>query len=173
MCIGQESTRTSNVSSKHVKHANASDLDNHKHCSSQHHPTQPWQHLGTDLFEFDQHEYLVIAEYYSHMPIIWKVPHRQCNSSKVISLLKQIFSKHGSPETLVSDNGPQYASTAFAEFADESQFTHLTSSLNHPKGNGFAESMVKIVKQILQNGKFSGCDPHLALLSYRCTPLDS
>ena len=107
------------------------------------------------------------------MPIIWKVPRGQCNSSKVISLLKEIFSEHGSPETLVSDNSPQYALTAFAEFADEWKFTHMTSSPNHPEGNGFAESMVKIVKQTLQFAKFSGCDPYLALLSYRCTPLDS
>ena len=90
--------------------------------------TQPWQHIGTDLFEFNQHEYLVLTNYYSHMPIIWKVPHGQCNSSKVISLLKEIFSKHGSPETLVCDNGPQHASTAFAEFVDEWKFTHMTST---------------------------------------------
>ena len=38
-------------------------------------PTQQWQCLGTDLFQFNQHEYLVIAHYYSHMPIIQKVPH--------------------------------------------------------------------------------------------------
>ena len=48
---------------------------------------------------------------------------------------------------------------------------HLTPP--HPEGNGFAESMVKVVKQILQCAKYSGCDPHLALLSYRATPLDS
>ena len=108
-------------------------------------PTQPWQCLGTNLFEFDKHEYLVVANYYSHMPIVWKVPCGQCISSKVIALLKEI-SEHGSPETLVSDNGPQYALTAFAEFVDEWKFTHMTSSLNHPKGNGFAESTVKIVR---------------------------
>ena len=107
------------------------------------------------------------------MPIIEKVPHGQCNSSKVILLLKEIFSKHRSPGTLVSDNSPQSALTAFAEFADERKFTHTTSSLNHTKDNGFAESMVKIVKQILQHAKFSGCDTHLALLSCRCTPVDS
>ena len=107
------------------------------------------------------------------MPIIWKVPHGQCNSSKVISLLKEIFSEHRSPETLVSDNCPQYAPTAFAEFADEWKFTHMTSTLNLCKGNRFAVSMVKIIKQTLQCAKFSGCDPHLALLSYRCTPLNS
>ena len=46
----------------------------------------------------------------------------------------------------------------FAEFADEWKFTHVTSSPHHPKGNGFAESMVKVVKQTLQHAKYSG-DP--------------
>ena len=79
----------------------------------------------------------------------------------------------GVPETLISDNGPQYSSALFAEFADEWKFTHVTSSPHHPEGNGFAESMVKVVKQMLQRAKYSGSDPHLALLSYRATPLDS
>ena len=107
------------------------------------------------------------------MPIIQKVTSWTMQSSKVILLLKEIFSEHGSPETLVSDNSPQYALTASAEFVDEWKFTQMTSSPNHLKGNGFAESMVKIVKQTVQSAKFGGCDPHLALLSYRCTSLDS
>ena len=73
----------------------------------------------------------------------------------------------------MSDNGPQYNSALFAEFIKKWKFTHTTTSPHHPEGNGFAESMVKIVKQILKHAKDSGCEPHLALLSYRATPLDS
>ena len=72
-----------------------------------------------------------------------------------------------------SDNGPQYSSSSFAEFADDWKFTHLTSSPHCPEGNGFAKSMVKVVKQLLQRAKYSGSDPQLALLSYRSTLLDS
>ena len=31
-------------------------------------PSRPWQRLGTDLFEFDGNDYIVIADYYSNMP---------------------------------------------------------------------------------------------------------
>ena len=113
-------------------------------------PTRPWQRAGSDLFKFDGHDYLVITDYYSNLLIIHKIPHGQCNAAKVISLSKEIFSEHGIPEVLVSDNGPQYSSSSFAEFADNWKFTHLTSSPHHPEGNGFAESMVKVVKQLLQ-----------------------
>ena len=136
-------------------------------------PTRPWQRVGTDLFDFDGNDYLVIADYYSNLPIVRKIQKGQCNAAKVISLLKEIFSEHGIPDTLVSDNGLQYSSALFAEFTNEWKFNHTTSSPHHPEGNGFAESMVKVVKQILQHAKYSGCDPHLALLSYRATPIDS
>ena len=136
-------------------------------------PSRPWQRLGTDLFEFDGNDFIVIADYYSNMPFLCKIPWGQCNAAKVISILKEVFLEHGVPETLISDNGPQYSSALFAEFVDEWKFTHVTSSPHHPEGNGFAESMVKVVKQMLQHAKYSGSDPHLALLSYRATPLDS
>ena len=126
-----------------------------------------WFH--TYLFEFDGNEYLVIANYYSNLPIVYKIQWGQCNAAKVISLQKQIFSEHRIPETLVSDNGPQYSSALFTEFANEWKFTHVTLSPHHPEGNGFARSMVKI----LQHAKYSGCDSHLTLFSYRGTLLNS
>ena len=64
------------------------------------------------------------------------------------------------------------SSALFTEFSDEWKITQVTSSPHHPEGNGFTKSTVKVVKQILQCAKYSGHDPHLALLSYRATPLD-
>ena len=39
------------------------------------------------------------------------------DSRTVIEKLKMQFSRHGIPEVVISDNGPQYASTEFAKFA--------------------------------------------------------
>ena len=55
------------------------------------------------------------------------MPPSQCNSAKTISVLKELFSKHGIPETLRSDNGPQFASHLFTEFANEWNFDHNTA----------------------------------------------
>ena len=41
----------------------------------------------------------------------------QSNAAKTISVLKELFSENGIPETLRSENGPQFASHLFAEFA--------------------------------------------------------
>ena len=48
---------------------------------------------------------------------------------------------------MISDNGPQYASDAFAKFAKEYKFCHLTSSPKFPQANGEAERGVETIKE--------------------------
>ena len=117
--------------------------------------------------------YLVIIDYYSKMPIVWKMPTSPCNSAKMITVLKELFAEHGIPEEIQSDNGPQFASHLFAEFTKDWNIKHSTSSPRNPRSNGQAESAVKIVKGLLTHAKCSGQDPYLALLAYRSTPVDS
>ena len=92
---------------------------------------------------------------------------RSTTSRSVISALKGIFGRHGVPETLMSDNGPQYVSVEFTEFARAYGFCHTTSSPHYPHANGLAERTVKTIKGLF---KESSNQP-LALLSYRTTPL--
>ena len=101
------------------------------------------------------------------------MPPSQYNANKTISVLKELFSEHGIPETLASDNGPQFANHMFAEFAKEWNFDHKTSSPRDPRSNGQAEATMKIVKGLLIKAKYSEQDPHLALLTYRSTPIDA
>ena len=136
-------------------------------------PERPWQQLGADFMMFDGSEYLVIVDYYSKMPIVRKMPTSQCNSAKMITVLKELFAEHGIPEEIRSDNGPQFASHLFAEFTKDWNIKHSTSSPRNPRSNGQAESAVKIVKGLLTRAKCSGQDPYLALLAYRSTPVDS
>ena len=109
-------------------------------------PECPWQHLGADFMHFDGNEYLIIIDYYSKMPFVRKIPQSQCNAAKMISILKELFAKHGIQESLHSDNGPQFASTLFAEFATDWNFDHCTSAPTNPHSNGQAEAAVKIIK---------------------------
>ena len=136
-------------------------------------PEQPWQHISADFFSFDGFKYLVIIDYYSKIPFLRRMAQSQCNAAKTVSVLKELFSEHGIPETLRSDNGPQFASHLFAEFAKEWNFDHNTSSPSNPRGNGQAEATIKIIKGLLTCAKYSGQDPYLALLAYRSTPIDA
>jgi len=86
----------------------------------------------------------------------------------VVAHTSSIFARHGIPEVVVSDNGPQFASESYNKFAEEYGFQHITSSPYHPEGNGEAERGVQIVKNLLKKAQ----DPYLALLAYRSTPLE-
>ena len=79
-------------------------------------PSCPWQMCATDIFTLEGVDHLVLGDFYSKMLFIWHLPPGHSNANKVISLLKEMFSEHGIPKVLHSDNGPQYASTQFANF---------------------------------------------------------
>ena len=83
------------------------------------------------------------------MPFVRKIPPSQCNAAKTISVLKELFSEHGIPETIRSDSGPQFASHQFIEFTKEWNFDHTTSSPRNPRSNGQAEAAVKVTKGLL------------------------
>ena len=86
-----------------------------------------------------------------------------------MSHLKSFFCRHGIPEIVMSDNGPQFSAATFSKFADEWGFTHLTSSPYYPRSNGEAERAVKTAKSLFVKSE----DLYLALLSYRTTPLQN
>ena len=114
-----------------------------------------------------------MVDYYSKMPFVRWIPSSQCNAAKTISVLKELFSEHGVPETIRSGNGPQFASHQFTKFAKEWNFDHTTISPRNPRSNGQAKAAVKVTKGLLTHAKYSGQDPYLALLSYRSTPINA
>jgi transposase InsO family protein len=88
----------------------------------------------------------------------------------VITHCKSIFTRHGVPETVIRDNGPQFMrvnTSKFTAFAKEYGFNHITSSFRYPQSNGFAEAGVKIIKMTL---KKKG-DVYKALMKCHATPL--
>jgi len=73
---------------------------------------------------------------------------------------------------LITDNGSQFASSAFTAFVSEWQFEHCTSSPRYPQSNGRAENAVKTCKNLMKKAKTDGQDPLLALLDWRNTPTE-
>ena len=128
-------------------------------------PKRPWERVGTDLFELQGKNYIVIADYYSRYPEVIRLT--STTSASVIAAMKPVFSLHGIPDTVVSDNGPQYDSKEMKEFASLYGFNCVTTSPHYPQSNGFAERMVKTVKKLLTGMP----DMYMALLSYRATSL--
>ena len=96
------------------------------------------------------------------------------NIRETIEVLRSMFVQHGLPEQLVSDNGPQFTSTEFAEFLKGNQIKHIMSAPYHPASNGLAERFVQTMKRTLKASMKQGksINHHLAefLFEYRATP---
>ena len=90
------------------------------------------------------------AHLLAHCRLLFPI-HRNCSTQMYHSRRsycpnqEYIFARHGVPEIMVSDNGPQYSSEAYAKFAQEFQFEHITSSPHYPQSNGESERAVKMV----------------------------
>ena len=128
-------------------------------------PDFPWQVVGSDLFELKGIHYLLIVDYYSRYPEVVKLS--STTSTAVIAAMKSTFARHGLPEVLRTDNGPQYSSAEMTDFLSSHNITHTTSSPHFPQSNGMAERCVQTVKRLLKQSN----DFNIALLNYRATPL--
>ena len=67
-------------------------------------PSHPWQMCATDIFTLEGINHLICGDFYSKMILIQHLPSGQSNAVKVVSLLKEMFSEHGIPKVLHSDN---------------------------------------------------------------------
>ena len=127
-------------------------------------PERPWQFVGADLFQLDNDMYLVLVDYWSEF---WELERLQ--DTKAVLHFRRQFARYGIPVKVVTDNGPQFSSNLFKEFARGWQFTHVTSSPYHPRSNGKAESAIKTAKNLIRKALADGQDPWLAILAYRNT----
>ena len=133
-------------------------------------PDRPWQKVATDLLDFKGRTHLLLVDYYSRYPEVSEL--KDMSSRTVIRKTKSIFSRHGIPEELISDNGTQFTSQEFKEFSEDYDFKLTTISPRYPQSGGMHERAVQTVKDILYKCEETGDDPYIALLQYRNTPID-
>ena len=101
-------------------------------------PKYLWQMVGSDLFMVKGDTCALVVDYFSRYPEIIKPV-----SASVIAALQTIFTRHGIPEIIRSDNGPQYSADEFDQFTKSHGIQHITSSLGYPQRNGLVERMVR------------------------------
>ena len=124
-------------------------------------PQRAWNSVSADIMSLRGKEYLVTVDALSGFFEIDLL--RQQTAAEVIIKLKMHFARYGTPMTLATDNGPQFASKQFAEFAKKWRFDHRTSSPHYPRTNGQAEAAVKVAKSILRKVQHEKSDVYMAL----------
>lgn len=108
-------------------------------------PTMPWFRVHIDFAgPIHGHQYLIIVDAYSKYPEAIKMTSTTTNAT--LSVLREVFSRHGLPTILVSDNGPQLTSEEFENFCQRNGIIHKTSAVHKPASNGQAERVVQIIK---------------------------
>lgn len=130
-------------------------------------PKTPWYKVGVDILSYKGVNYLVFVDYMSDFIDFEALP--DMTAVSVIKVCKHLFARLGIPVQVHSDNGPQFSSGEFLDFAAAWEFQHTTSSAYYSQSNGKAESAVKIVKRLLKRSN----DPRLGLLEYLNTPTSS
>ena len=109
-------------------------------------PEGPWRKLGIDYFAFDGNSYVLICDYFSKFPFLYRAK-TSCWSLR--DCLIDLFSIEGYPDEIVSDNGPPFQSKEFAKFLSGLGIKHTTSSPGYPRSNGFIEWHIQMVKNML------------------------
>ena len=80
-------------------------------------PDRPFQKVGADLLHFLKKDYIVVMDYYSRYLDIAHLP--SISTAAVTGRLKSIFSHHGVPELVFTDNGSQLVSKEYRSFAED------------------------------------------------------
>ena len=132
-------------------------------------PCEPYNKIGIDIFHVQQQNFLLAVDYYTKYPEVIKL--NSLTSREVIEALKEIFCRHGIPKTVMSDNGPQFSSREYRDFAFDYGFNPVFSSPQYPQSNGQVERFVQTIKIMMKKAILENTDYHLMLLNYRNSPI--
>ena len=106
-------------------------------------PTRPWSRLHIDFAgPMSGKMFLVVID--AHSKWIDVFPMTTATATTTIQQLRTLFAQFGIPDTIVSDNGPQFSAVEFQQFCRLNGIRHSRVAPYHPSSNGLAERAVKI-----------------------------
>ena len=92
--------------------------------------------------------YLIVVDAKSKWMEI--IPMSSTTTTATLRALRFLFSVHGLPEEMVSDNGPQFVSQEMKEFLKFNGICQCLSPPYHPSSNGEAERAVRTFKDAMK-----------------------
>ena len=115
--------------------------------------TQKWSRVHIDLAgPLDGgHMALVLVDAFSRWPEVHLMS--STTATEVMKRLRRTFSQEGVPNTLVSDNGPQFACEEMEKWLSHIGCKHILTPPYHPRSNGLAERFVRTLKNHIRCGR--------------------
>ncbi|KMQ86948.1 hypothetical protein RF55_13921 [Lasius niger] len=116
------------------------------HCE----PTvEPFQRIHIDFAgPFLGHNFLVCVDSHTKWPEVFVM--NNITATSTIEKCREIFSRFGIPQMLVTDNGRTFIAQEFQEFVKANGVIHKRSVPYRPATNGLAERFVQTLKQALR-----------------------
>ena len=133
-------------------------------------PSKPWSRLHIDFAgPFLGRTFLIVVD--AHSKWLEVTPVSSTSSQQVVRVLRNLFSTHGLPDVIVSDNGTAFTCVEFETFMKRNGIRHVRCAPYHPSSNGLAERAVQTFKEAVKKTK-GDIDVRIArfLFQYRITP---
>jgi len=114
----------------------------------------PFVRVGLDLIgplyvTNNNNQYIVVlVDYFTGW--VEAESHKRIESKDIIKFLSTVFSRHGIPELLITDNGPQFISAQTKGFLDIYGIYMLPATPYHPETNGKVENRNKEIGKYLR-----------------------
>ena len=134
-------------------------------------PTRPRSRLHMDFAgPKEGRMFLVIID--THSKWLEVVPMKTATSATTVHRLRTLLARFGVPESVVTDNGPQFIGMEFEQFCERNGIGHIKVAPYHPASNGLAERAVQTFKQGFQKYTEGTIEDRVArfLLHYRIFP---
>ena len=127
-------------------------------------PEKPWEIVAVDFGGPypDGHYNLVAVDKRTRYPEV-ETTHSTA-VKPTTNKLKKMFTTHGTPKQLDSDNGPPFGSEEFAKFAKEEGFHHHHITPEHPRAIVEVQSFMKI---LIRLNKLQICRDKIVKLQFR------
>eukprot|EP00731_Ephydatia_muelleri_P019872 Em0012g697a len=133
-------------------------------------PSRPWSRVHVDFAgPFLGKQFIILVDASTKWLEVGIVA--SPSSQQAVKFLHSVFSTHGLPDILVSDNGSAFSSSEFEEFVKRNGFRHIRVAPYHPASNGAAERAVQTLKEYLSKTR-GDLETRLSrfLFQYRLTP---
>ena len=107
---------------------------------------------------------MVVVDAFSKFPEVVQMTNTTTHTT--IPELRNIFSRHGLAEVLVSDNGSRLTSRDFEQFCSNNGILHRTSAAYKTSTNGQAERVVQILKSATKQAQLTSKDVSAVIAKY-------
>ena len=112
----------------------------------------PWTKLHIDYAgSVNGQYYLIIVDSFSKWPEIFKC--RYPTPTNTVNVLNELFSRFGTPKTLVSDHRTQFTRRKFRDFCTSWSIDHIGTSVYHSRSNEQAKRFVDTFKRALRKNQ--------------------